>query len=212
MLVTDMITRIRSSTHDDLKTGYTDEDLLGYINDGVRFLRRIVTQTYPPALIEELTGTLEAEQRDIVSEKKITQVFEVYVDGRKMKHVNPLDIKDKTEVGTPAAYYRLGLDKICVYPKPRTAVDYTVAYIPDQDLLKLEDDTPFSNDFDDFLVEYAVIRASISDEFRMSQEQTVMSAIVAQVEALLLSMRTPDVQVGGYWNKRTGNDDYGRWY
>jgi len=211
MLVSDMIVRIRSSTHDQLKTGYTDDELVGYINDGVRFLRRMIFQIYPLMLTEDLAGSLEEGEKDIVSEKKIIRVYDVRVNGRSLRQYNSLGIYDNGEKGTPTKFYRVGLNTISLYPIPNRKIDYLVKYICEQELLTEKDDTPFSTDFDDFVYEYALIRASVGNEFSLQQEQMIMSAISKQVESMLYSMSRAEVQVKGYWDSgRDDRDDYGR--
>ena len=66
--VTNMIIRIRSSTHDQQETGYSDDDLLAYINDGVRFVRRTVMSIAPTMLADiDLSGELAAGESKVTS-------------------------------------------------------------------------------------------------------------------------------------------------
>ena len=47
MNVKEMITHIRHAIHDEQMTGFADEEILSYINDGVKFLRRTIMDIYP---------------------------------------------------------------------------------------------------------------------------------------------------------------------
>ena len=68
--------------------------------------------------------------------------------------------------------------------------------------LTLTDSSPFSNDLDDLLFEYAVIRASISNSYDMSQENVVLNTMMAQAEQLIRSLNPMKVESESYW------DDY----
>lgn len=59
--------------------------------------------------------------------------------------------------------------------------------------------SPFPNEFDDMLIEYALIRLSMGNEFDMSQEMSVMSQIVAQLENILRERDTVYV-ISGYYD------------
>ena len=201
MNIKDMIIHIRHAIHDEQMTGFADEEILSYINDGVKFLRRTIMDIYPFFLADiKVEGELEQGATDIDLGEKVTRLLDVHVDGRQIQPINPMDIKDRAEIGTPRAFYRIGLTKVRLFPAPKDVVPYSITAISDQKLLDVKDDTPFSNDFDDFVYEYAVLRAAVTDEFSMQQEQTIMANIVRQVEALLHSYGPASVDLTGYWD------------
>ena len=107
MSVKDIITRIRSSTHDKQVTGYRDADLLGYINDGVRLMRRIILGIRPELLMADpVTGTLKAGETDIKMEKMISKVIEVKAGGRKLRPLPAANvIIDDDRTGEPDSFY-----------------------------------------------------------------------------------------------------------
>ena len=115
----------------------------------------------------------------------------------------------------PTAYYLCGFDKLALYPIPTKPVDYAVFYVPDTEEVTLTDKSPFPNDFDDALVEYAIIRLSMGNEFDMSQELTVMQTVMQQVQELINNFPSPEHRIRGYWddndytNSYGGRDDYG---
>lgn len=203
MLVKDMIEKIRWETHDEQATGYGDDTLLSYINDGVRFVRRTIMDVYPTAIanINE-TGTLDTGINEIKLENKYTVLIDVRADGRRLIPRSLRDIDDTKRQGRPEYYVASGFDTLYVYPIPERICDYMVTAIGDMQQLELEGASPFPNDFDDFVIEYALMRASLTNEFDMSQEQSIMGSIVGQVEARLRAFLPAGVEPGGYWQAR----------
>lgn len=56
-----IIERVRMNTYDKQETGFTDEMLLGYINDGIRLLRRTILDVNPDLLADyDYITTLKA--------------------------------------------------------------------------------------------------------------------------------------------------------
>ena len=115
--VTNMIIRIRSSTHDQQKTGYSDDDLLAYINDGVRFVRRTVMSIAPTMLADiDLSGELAAGESKVTSEKAITSMVEARVNGIRVPRINAMDIADTSYAGIPNGYYVTGMYSVNFFP------------------------------------------------------------------------------------------------
>ena len=123
-----------------------------------------------------------------------TKIF----DERPLEETNFQHIRKKTAEGKPHWFYREGLKNLKVYPKPKKETAYTVRTIDDIEELKLHDSTPFMREFDDFLIEYATIRLSISNEYDMTQEQQIFANIHAQISQLLMPPPA-GVMVRGYW-------------
>ncbi len=123
-----------------------------------------------------------------------TKIF----DERPLEETNFQHIRRKSAEGKPHWFYREGLKNLKVYPKPKKETAYTVRMIDDIEELKLHDSTPFMSEFDDFLIEYATIRLSISNEYDMTQEQQIFANIHAQISQLLMPPPA-GVMVRGYW-------------
>lgn len=201
MNIKEMITHIRHAIHDEQMTGFADEELLSYINDGVKFLRRTILDIYPFMLADiHLEGELEQGVTDIDMEQKVTRLLDVHANGCQLTPINPMDIKDRAETDSPKSFYRIGLTTLRLFPAPKGPVTYTITAVSEQKILTREDDTPFSNDLDDFVYEYAMLRAAVTDEFSMQQESTIMANITQQIEALLHSYGPAGVSVTGYWD------------
>ena len=105
--------------------------------------------------------------------------------------------------GFPYAYFITGLKTISLYPIPDKPINYEILAVEDIKEMTLSDDdngkSPFPNEFDDMLIEYALIRLSMGNEFDMSQEMSVMSQIVAQLENILRERDTVYV-ISGYYD------------
>lgn len=201
LTVTDMLARIRASTHDTQKTGYIDTDILYAINGGIRFIRRLI-KDYKPLLLADppYTGTLEVGERFVKLDAVITKVIDIRVKGQTIPVTDLSNITDMNKTGTPYAYYMTGFDTINFYPTPDSDIPYSIVAIGDLKEVDSKGMSPFPNDFDDFLIEYAVIRLSVGNEFDVSQEQQIMSSIIQQIQNNLMGDGQPINQVSGYFS------------
>ena len=115
-----------------------------------------------------------------------------------IRGTNLQHITDRNKEGKPRNYYRMGRQKIRVYPIPEKVTGYTIRSIDDLEELGIEDKSPLMTDFDDFLIEYAVVRLSLENEYDMTQEQQIFGNIAQQITRSLLPS-PPSVQLRGYW-------------
>lgn len=230
----ELMQKIRINTHDNDSLEYTDVTLINYINDGIRFIRRIILDLDPMLIAEYTTGntgiTTETESVNEDGEtvttttisdfyvidlgQKVSAVIDVRIGGKLISAVNPRLIPDETEIGDPAGYHVVGFRKIMLYPRPSNSLPYSAFTVPDITLLKTEDDEfPLMSEFEDFVIEYAGIRCSVSNEFDVSQETNIMGSIISQVEAIVRSYNCRGLQSAGYWDGMgTRVRDYGRRY
>ena len=201
LAVTDIIKRVRAASHDKMETGYKDDDILYAINGGIRFIRRLI-KDYKPLMIASnpAVGTLEAGKNSVVIDDTITKIIDFRVNGSHITVTDLSNISDMTKTGTPVAYYMMGVNKVFFYPTPDTDVNYSIIYVGDLKEVTLTDNSPFPNDFDDFLVEYAVIRLSVGNEFDVSQETQIMSSILEQIQNNIMGDGQPINQVSGYFD------------
>ena len=116
----------------------------------------------------------------------------------KLDETNLQHIREQFRIGHPRCFYRVGLQTLKLHPRPRAETAYTVRTIDDIDELHFDDETPLLNDFDDFLIEYAIYRLSLDNEFDMTQEQQLIASITQQI-AQVLSPPPPGGVVRGYW-------------
>lgn len=71
--------------HDTDSITYDDAEILDCINNGVRFIRRIIADTRPALLLSEAEGVLGAGTRSIVLDKRPTRIVEVTAGDRIVK-------------------------------------------------------------------------------------------------------------------------------
>ena len=116
----------------------------------------------------------------------------------KLDETNLQHIRERFLIGRPKCFYRVGMHTLKLHPRPRAETAYTVRTIDDIDELHFDDETPLLNEFDDFLIEYAIWRLSLDDEFDMTQEQQIIASITQQI-AQVLNPPPPGAVVRGYW-------------
>lgn len=198
--ILELIKRIRTTVHDKQELEYSDEDIMKSINGGIRFLRRTIKE-YKPAMIAEdpIRGILQPGENKVILPVIPTKFLDVRINGTRVNSVHFANISDYTRKETPYAYYQTGLKTINFYPTPNTVTEYQILVVGDHTEATLNDTTPFPNDFDDFLIEYAVIRLSFGNEFNMADEKEVMSVIHEQIKANLIGSELQVNYVEGYW-------------
>lgn len=199
--ISDLIRRIRSMAHDRQQIEYSDDDLMLYINDGLRFVRRIVMDVYPSMLADvDFDGVLEAGENTVYLFDPISHIIDVRIYGKPLNIINPRVIEDSKAQGRPKYYWLVGYDKIRVWPVPNAPVEYSITGIKDFEPLTLDDDElPIPSDLEEFVYEYCILRASFTNEFDMSQESQLMVTIVNGIQQMARTFNPPGVKVGGYW-------------
>lgn len=212
-----IIERVRMNTYDKQETGFTDEMLLGYINDGIRLLRRTILDVNPDLLADyDYITTLKAgENRVNLVESSVnvtlSRVVDVRIDGHTVYQEDKRRIVDTTKEGEPFCYYMLGQSTISVYPVPPEDMNVEVTGVKDQKLLtSIEEKTPLPSDVDDFLIEFVGIRAKMTDEFDLTQENSLFSSIIRQVENYAMNLLPSGITVDGVWDRPRIRRDYGR--
>lgn len=213
-----IIERVRWNVNDQQETGFSDEMLLGFINDGIRLLRRTIMDTNPDLLQDyDYSGALPAGASRVTLTDassvtvRLSRIIEVRVGGKEIPREDRRRIRNLSRTGWPICYYAIGNSTLGVYPVPDENTDIEVVGIKDQELLtSMDDESPFPNELDDFLVEYVGIRAKFTDEFDQSQESQLFAQITQQIEAYALNMLPSGVTVDGVWDRPRIRRDYGR--
>lgn len=109
--------------------------------------------------------------------------------------------KPTTETGEPREFYLTGTQTINFHPVPDKETKYTMLVVNDIEELTLADKSPLNTEFDDFLVEYGVIRLSVSNEYDVSQETQIMANIYDQVQRILVPPPA-GIMTRSYWDSR----------
>ena len=198
--LSDFIVRLRAMTHDEREIEYKDEDWIRYTNDALRFVRRIIFDIYPSMLADMLIdGFLTPPEKIIYLYETPIHILNVRVDGKRLKLINPHSDEWK-EHNEPYGWYLLGFDKIRIMPAPKRYAFYEVTGVQDfQPLTKVEEFLPIPSEFEDFVSEYCVMRASVTNEFNMQDEAQFTVYIRQEIENRLKSFLVPGVDVRGYW-------------
>lgn len=134
--------------------------------------------------------------------KKVTSTYEERaIHETELSHVIG---RSSSKEGVPEEFYRTGAQTIGFYPIPNVATKYTIIQVDDIEELTIADKSPLNTEFDDFIVEYSVIRLSISNEYDISQESQVMANIYDQVQRILMPPPA-GIQTRGYWGDSRRN-------
>ena len=201
LAVEELIKRVRILVHDEQETGYDDIAILNCLNAGSRFLRRMILQLKPELLSNVTKGNLNTNENIIELDFIPVKIVDIRINGKRIIYKSRADILNMDKHGFPYAYFITGLKTINLYPMPD--INYEILAVEDIKEMTLSDDdngkSPFPNEFDDMLIEYALIRLSMGNEFDMSQEMSVMSQIVVQLENILRERDTVYV-ISGYYD------------
>lgn len=192
--------RIRHRLHDTDEITYSDEEILDCINCGVRFIRRIIARLRPALLMSEMAGILTAGENSITLANRPTKIISVTAGGKALEETELAFAIHKTDDGAekPEEFYLTGTQTINFFPTPTEPTPYTIRTVDDIAELVWEDNSPLNTEFDDFLIEYAVIRLGVGNEYDMTQESQLMANIAAQIQEVLIPPPV-GVIVKGYW-------------
>jgi hypothetical protein len=198
--VADIITRVRVNIADTDEIGFTDSDLIGWINAANRFLRRLVIFYKPMLLVgAPYTTTLASGSTNVTLPSMPMKIIDVRVDGVKASAISIESIDDTSDTGTPEKYYLYGLKDVYFYPVANKDCTIKVIYVPENTVLTADSEMVLPNDFDDQIIEYTTIRAQLRNEFDMTQEMSIMSTIVDQVQQMLSGVEKKSNVVTGYF-------------
>ncbi len=197
--IREAIRRIRTAVHDEeQRINYTDAEILNALNAGLRVLRRTIADIQPEILMTARTFELAAGEDEIQLPSRPLMILDVTAGKFKLLETNLQHVREKPLTGRPKYFYRTGLQSLKIYPPPRVETALTVRLVEDLAEMALEDETPLLNEFDDFLLEYAIWRLSLTEEFDMTQEQQLIANIHQQIASLLAPPPFGAV-LRGYW-------------
>lgn len=144
-----------------------------------------------------------------------TRICSLWLDVR--RHIRVLPEANSFEIqnleggtGRPAVYYRTGMSGIAVYPVPEKETEWRVSSVDDIEELTLKDVSPLLNEYDDFIVEYAIIRLSVGNEYNVAQETQLMANVSEQLN-MFLSAPPRGVTINSYWDDATCNSVASGW-
>lgn len=198
--LSDFIVKLRAMTHDEREIEYSDEDWIRFTNNALRFVRRIILDVYPPMLEDMLIeGFLTPPESVIYLYDPPLKISKVHINGEKLRLINS-NCEDERKRDKPYGWYMFGRDKIMIAPPPKFPSYYVVTGVQDfEPLKKPEDILPLPSDFEDFVSEYAIMRASVTNEFNTQEESQLTMYIRQGIEDRLKAYLPPGIQIRGYW-------------
>lgn len=195
-----LIARLRRTLKDEDENSFTDDELLDYISDAITFVRRAIIAVNPEYIaVPVAEGELESSENEVTLSGSMEQLVDVRIDGAKIKRENINAIENTREVGQVNKYCLLNRKRVLFFPLPQEPCSYEIVGIKQQSEITMDDSTPYNNDIDPLIFEYAVIRAGMGDMFQMSQEMSIMTNIVDQVVSIVrMANESEDNFVEGY--------------
>lgn len=169
MLVRNLLDEVRRQIADVEKVEYTDAELIGYINDGLRFISNELIRLNSPLLIKFVNLTLSNGEAtlpsDFVKEEAVLDA-----QGNNLVSVPPAKIAD------PKSYKIIG-NKLYSGNKSVTLFYYA----PFQLVSGLDDLIPVPVWMESLLKEIVVFLALNRNEFNVSVEQALIQAFGQQI-------------------------------
>ena len=169
MNVQDVVTRVLRQFGDEASVQITQDDIMRWINDGVREIAVKNSLLQASALINAVVGTstypfpidMLAMQTIYYDNLKIAFMKRTEYD----TYVNAND-PDEIQTGTPYMWTRWGTE-FTLYPKPDTSITngIKILYIQRPAAIdSLSDTIPFSEEYHNRVVEYVLQQAYETDE------------------------------------------------
>lgn len=181
-----LIARLRRTLKDEDENSFTDDELLDYIGDAITFVRRLIIPLNPEYIaVSVAKGTLAGGENEVKLSASLQQVVDVRVNGVKIRRDNISAVCNTAETGEIKRYCLLNRKHVLFFPVPQDSCSYEIIGIKQQPELTPNDSTPYGSDIDPLIFEYVVIRAGMGDMFQMTQEMSIMSTIVEQINSLV---------------------------
>lgn len=181
-----LIARLRRTLKDEDENSFTDDELLDYIGDAITFVRRLIIPLNPEYIAASVAkGTLAGGENEVKLSASLQQVVDVRVNDVKIRRDNISAVCNTEETGEIKRYCLLNRKRVLFFPVPQDSCSYEIIGIKQQPELTLNDSTPYGSDIDPLIFEYVVIRAGMGDMFQMTQEMSIMSTIVEQINSLV---------------------------
>ena len=165
---------------------------------------KIVELTAGDKVLSSTKGFASSKVRDNFDKVfgNATHIYSQYdakvFDEKPLEETTFHHVQNRSAVGKPRRFYRVGMKQLKVHPKPEKETAYTLRTVDDIEELKFHDTLPLMKEFEDFLIEYASMRLALSNEYDMQQEQQIIANIHAQISQILMPPPA-GVIVKGYW-------------
>jgi hypothetical protein len=199
-LINQIINDLRYKLVDKNVINYTPEELLVYFNEGNRLLRRLVITHNPMLLAEFLEGIVEINTPTLILPNKAVKLIDARIGEVRLTTTTLANVGNLKQIGKPKTYLLQNLKTIRWIPIPDAAYQYSIIYVPETISLKLEDDSGWPSELEDYIAEYIVIRAGLRDEFDMSAETQFISLFRDEIIKLISDTSNETTLVRGYFD------------
>lgn len=167
MLVSEVVTRVLHQFGDEASVQVTEEDIIRYINDGLREI-----------WVQNDIGQTTATMNSIINEDEYNQPDEtmalrsVFYDNQKLKFISKKLFDDyiitsdpnQTQVGTPMMWTRWA-SQLILYPKPDSVKTIKIQYLrKPTTLTAVTDIIPLDSEYWNALVTFCLKQAYQTDE------------------------------------------------
>ena len=118
MVIADIINMVRLKINDKDSVEFTDDEMLSFVNDGIRFIREIYMDEMPDMLTEVGTAELNGGENSFELPRKLLKITDIRCNGKKMHYAKIRDIANLDDTGVPNVY-SLTFNNISVFPIPQ---------------------------------------------------------------------------------------------
>ena len=197
--VADIEQKVRDRINASSETTFKETELMRYINDANRFVRRIIAADYPEYIAESITGSTVAGTALITLPASCLAIPDARVDNRPVPLVKRQSIYYLTDTGIPDRFYMQGDKSIYLWPVPDGVYSYNFLYVPVATSLTESSTTVWPLEIDDLLVELSVIRSQWKREYDMTAEASLVQEYRQQIFDLLGGMTGLPEPPKPYW-------------
>lgn len=195
--------RVKALLRNPANQDLDDLECVAYLNEAHRELYRAASLHAPEILAQEESGTVTPLSPAITLTRNPVSILDCRIDGDPALQVSVWGKSIPTAPGTPCLWMFSGLRALRVYPSPDKDYPYVICYVPESLPLVVEGDSPWPNDFEDLLVQFALVSWGVRNGMDSSVEEQNRGQWTRQVLDLVAGFRAPSV-VRGYWDEGRG--------
>ena len=200
--VATLTSNIRVALADSEGHRFSDANILAFLNKAYRKVYSVFAHDRPELIKAVEDGTTVAGTGEYaLSAGYIQRVLSLHVDNVPLRDVGqkPEGGYASTDTGFPQGFYLSGWDEVTLVPKPDGAYPYRLAYVARPSALSSGSSTPWPDDFDDLMEEYAVMRLGVIDEGDPSAEAQFLADLEQRCRTLLSDLGPSGDTVLPYW-------------
>lgn len=180
MTVADLLDEIRLELTDELKTRWSDEQMLKIVAKGYRRLSHVLYRNDVELGRAAHRFETEAGREDYPLPSDFMADYGLYRDGTNTKLAKQSDDSwEQLTAPGEASVWLIRGDNLYLAGAPSAAYGMTLLYWPllDASLLDLDSPTPFNGKLDDLVAEYAALRLKNIDEMDVSLDTQLLQEL-----------------------------------